>query len=233
MIKIAICDDEKKDLESLANLITKFFTNNEIEFNISKFECGKDLLEYSKNFDMVFLDIELSDSNGISIAKKINENIRDYKLILISNYSEYLRDGYKVNADRFFTKPINELEFKLEMKEVLKDYIVDSHYIIDEKISRKKIYIRDILYVEMLARKTYLHTKNQIYETTYPLHYWKDMLTDFYFIQTHKSFLVNFNNIKEYTNHDIILVGEKSVPLSRFYKDDFMRKYIKYINRKI
>ncbi|MEI3401927.1 MAG: LytTR family transcriptional regulator DNA-binding domain-containing protein [Clostridia bacterium] len=139
------------------------------------------------------------------VAHEINKMNNNYKLCLVSNYSEYLKDGYRVKADRYFTKPIDQNEFDMDMDDILKDFILENSYIIDTKVCKEKIMIKDILYVEILARKTYVHTKTNKYVTNYTLLHWKEVLKDYYFSQPHKSFYVNLQNIDDYDNHQIYL----------------------------
>lgn len=233
MLKIAICDDSKDDLKTTYKIVEKYFSATDIEFNIDVFQEPLELIQKSKEFNLIFLDIELGNENGLKIAKEINQINKNYKLILISNYCEYLQDGYRVKADRYFVKPINQSEFNMDMDDVLKDYINANAYIFDTKVCKSKIYIKDILYIERLSRKTYLYTKKETYVVNYTLLYWKELLNDYKFVQCHKSFYVNMYNIKDYDHNNIYIWengNEYIVPISRFYKDEFIKKYTYYIS---
>ena len=218
MIKIAICDDNEKDITITNEIVKKFFESSNIDFEIRLFTSARDLLNNAASYQMIFLDIELKDANGIEIAKHINHMNYEYKLFLVSGHTEYLKDGYKVKAERYFTKPIDYNEFKIDMQEVIQDYIRNSSFILDPKVVKQKIYIKDILYVEILARKTYLHTKNKTYITPYTLSYWKDVLQPYCFSQSHKAFYVNLQNVEDYNHQEIYMNQQQStIPLSRFY----------------
>ncbi|RGB64970.1 MULTISPECIES: LytR/AlgR family response regulator transcription factor [unclassified Amedibacterium] len=234
MIKIAICDDNEKDITITNEIVKKFFESSNIDFEIRLFTSARDLLNNAASYQMIFLDIELKDANGIEIAKHINHMNYEYKLFLVSGHTEYLKDGYKVKAERYFTKPIDYNEFKIDMQEVIQDYIRNSSFILDPKVVKQKIYIKDILYVEILARKTYLHTKNKTYITPYTLSYWKDVLQPYCFSQSHKAFYVNLQNVEDYNHQEIYMNQQQStIPLSRFYKDHFIDDYIHFISNNI
>lgn len=234
MIKIAICDDNEKDITITNEIVKKFFESSNIDFEIRLFTSARDLLNNAASYQMIFLDIELKDANGIEIAKHINHMNYEYKLFLVSGHTEYLKDGYKVKAERYFTKPIDYNEFKIDMQEVIQDYIRNSSFILDPKVVKQKIYIKDILYVEILARKTYLHTKNKTYITPYTLSYWKDVLQPYCFSQSHKAFYVNLQNVEDYNHQEIYMNQQQStIPLSRFYRDHFINDYIHFISNNI
>ena len=236
MIKIAICDDDDKDIESICRIVDKFFTEKNMNYEIDLYKSSCKLLEKVEKYQMIFLDIELQDENGIHVARQINKKHTNYKLFLVSNYTEYLKDGYRVKADRYFTKPIDYNEFNIDIQEVINDYILNSSFIFDTKISKHKIYVKDIFYVEILARKTYLHTKQGRFSTPYTLTYWINRLENFNFAQSHKSFLVNLQNVEDYDHHNIFICSfkdEKTVPLSRYYKENFITEYISYISKAI
>lgn len=78
----------------------------------------KDLLKY----EFLFLNIKLENKNGIELGIQIKEEFPNLHIILTSAYKEYLEDGYKTKADRFFVKPIQESLFKTEMKQLLLSY---------------------------------------------------------------------------------------------------------------
>lgn len=238
MLKIAICDDDKSDLKNTYHIVRDYFSKSSIEYSIKSYNNSKDLIKDADDFQILFLDIELQNENGINVAHSINKINNNYKLFLVSNYNEYLKDGYRVKADRYFTKPIDQDEFDMDMDDVLKDFRLQNSYIIDQKVCKGKIMIKDILYIEILARKTYVHTKTSKYVTNYTLSYWKEVLKDYCFSQPHKSFFVNLQNIEDYDNHQIYIYNDvveerEIIPITRFYKENFIQTYIAFVCKNI
>lgn len=232
-IKIAICDDNLLEANETKQALINFFNDFNIKYQITVYTTGKELLKHYKNYDIIFVDIQLKNENGIEIAKIMNNSNHSYKLFLVSNFSGYFKDGFRVNAERYFTKPINQLEFNNDMSDVLKDYIYNSMFIFDEKISKSKIYIKDIQYVEILQRKTYLCTISNKFISNYSLSYWKNEFSNLGFSQTHKAFYVNLNNVKNYDSKNIYMDNGKVIPLSRFYKAKFIEEYNIFLSNKI
>jgi len=72
LYKVAICDDEEIQVKKVDDFLMKFSMKSDVEFKISRFSCGESLVqEYADNkspFDIIFLDIEMNELNGIQTA---------------------------------------------------------------------------------------------------------------------------------------------------------------------
>lgn len=226
-MKILIFEDDEKDLHNLKECISLFFEEKELNYEIDVCQDKEYLYNKIDYYDLLFLDISLGNENGIDIGLKLREKNSDCKIIITSNYPEYVFDGYRINAERYFLKPIRPNEFNIEMETILKHYLTNNLGIKDEKISKKKIYFKDILYIDCYDRKTRLHLLNgNIINSPYPLKYWIDLLKNQPFGQSNKAFLINFNYISSYNSKEIILINDAIIPISRHYKKTLEQTYI-------
>lgn len=148
MINILIYDDNQKDIGQLLQCIEKFFIEVNLQYQVHICKNKPDLLQNIKKSDLLFLDMEINEENGIDIGLELQEIKHDCRIIITTSYSKYAIDGYKIHADRYFIKPINQLEFNLEMEAIIKKYIKNSIGFYDSKISNHKIFVKDILYIE-------------------------------------------------------------------------------------
>ncbi|MCF0107141.1 MAG: DNA-binding response regulator, partial [Holdemanella sp.] len=164
------------------------------------------------------VDLFLDKENGIDIGLKIKNLKTNCKIIIISSNQNYVMDGYKIKAERYFLKPIDEKQFIFEMKEIMQEYFYDAYGFIDKKISEHKIYIHEIVYIEYMNKCTILHcTDNRIYKTPYPLKYWIEKLNKLGFQQCYKSYVINKKYIDNINKADIVLKNKERIPLSRHY----------------
>lgn len=231
-MKILIYDDNKKDVICIKNLIETFFSNKSMKYEIIECENTSFLFDHVKNCDLIFLDMEINHENGIDIGKEIRKINSDSRIIIVSNYSKYLIDGYKIQADRYFLKPIKQEEFNIEFENVIGRYLRDYKGIFDEKIGKNKIYFKDILYIEFIERKTKIHLLNSDEMITpYSLKYWEEKLSDDFFGKPYKSFLVNLKYVSGFHRNDIVLTSNEIIPLSRYYKQSFNTAYLSYLQR--
>lgn len=228
-MKVIIFDDIKAEAEALIEALDYAFDklNLKAEYSIyHKLDCELDLSPY----DLIFLDIEIGDQNGIEFGRKLREDNIEVPIILTTNFKQYAIEGYKIKADRYFLKPIDKFELYLELKELLKDNLRKAKYFYDDKISFDKIYFKDIYYVEVINRRSYLHTRlNGVLESNKPLREWIEIFDDYGFAQIHKAFLINLRNIKLLKNNQVTLNNNECLDITRHYRESFEEAYVKYI----
>ena len=101
ILKIAICDDDLQVTSVYKRIIESYSIQNNIDFEIDLLSSGKDLIKkYSEgvSYNALFLDIELSNENGIEIAEKIKSTYdRNVFIVFISNYPKYMMESFSVH----------------------------------------------------------------------------------------------------------------------------------------
>ena len=230
-MRVLIFDDNKDDIEIIRTCCNHFFNKKKIKYTIDVCPNQSYLLKNINYYDMLFLDVEINTLNGIELGLEIRKANTDCRIIITSNYKEYLIDGYKINADRYFIKPISQLDFDIEMEAVVNRFFRNYLGIYDETICKRKIYYKEILYIESFDRRTKIHLLNgSILITNYPLKDWIEKLDQFSFAQSHKSYLINLSFITGFTKQDVILENNEKIPLSRFYKSSFNNKHFDYLH---
>lgn len=231
MINILIYDDNQKDIGQLLQCIEKFFIEVNLQYQVHICKNKPDLLQNIKKSDLLFLDMEINEENGIDIGLELQEIKHDCRIIITTSYSKYAIDGYKINADRYFIKPISQKEFDIEMDTIIKKYIRKSIGFFDSRISNYKVYINNIMYIEFTNRKSVIHYLNgNTIESSCTLKYLYDKLKDYGFGYTYKAFLVNFEYISALKKNEIILINDEAIPLSRHYKKEFENKYYYFLH---
>ena len=86
---------------------------NNIESNdniiVSTFSSGTKLLQAHKTtpFDIVLLDIEMPETDGMQIAKLLRDIDDHLYIIFTTSYPEYMQDSFEVQPFQFLTKPIS------------------------------------------------------------------------------------------------------------------------------
>ncbi len=233
-MKIAIFEDDLLDLKRLVECIQIVMKNSGIPYDLIVVNNKTELLEKIYFIDLLFLDIELENENGISVGKKIREYNKECKIVIISKSQKYLIEGYKIKAERYFIKPIDIQEFKIEMKNILNEFFIQEQGFIDYKIVDKKIFIKNIIMIEFLDRHTILYCiNNEKYQTPYPLKYWLDKLKLYGFSQCYKSFIINCQYVDYIDKIDVVLFDGKKVPISRHFRNSFRKDFLSNIGNRI
>lgn len=122
MLQIAVCDDEAIILDMLSKRIKREFEKLGHAVTISNFQYGVELrrrIFSGVRFDVLFLDIDMKDINGIELSKHLRENHTQSLIIFISNREEYVFKSFSVSPFRF----VRKMDFEEEITEIIKDTI--------------------------------------------------------------------------------------------------------------
>ena len=211
-MKIAICDDNRDDLEILHQYCKKYNP----DYEIFLFDSGTALLEAFKNeiFDLVFLDIEMGGLNGIEVGQAlISEKHRP--IIIFTTFSiEYAIRGYGI-AIKYLTKPISYNDFISAMESAL-EYIAPKKLSIYDKGTQMLLLVNDILYLEIFQHQIVIHLDNRDnIKIRGTLSEFAEQLPENKFAQPHKSYLVNMDYIDRLNKQEIILTNGDLIPIGR------------------
>lgn len=108
--KAAICDDSEIDRTYLSNLVSKWAAQTGYLLKIDIFDSAESFLFHyaeEKNYDLLLLDIEMGNMDGVSLAKKLRQDNDTIQILFITGYSDYISEGYEVEALHYLMKPIH------------------------------------------------------------------------------------------------------------------------------
>ncbi|MEP6261698.1 MAG: LytTR family DNA-binding domain-containing protein [Gillisia sp.] len=232
-IRCIIVDDEPVALDILENHLSKI-DKIKILGRCRNATEAFNMINANKT-DLIFLDINMPGISGISFAKSINRNI---KIIFTTAYREYAIDGFDLHAVDYLLKPIS-FERLLDAvnnfqvhhlttvdTDIAKESTADFIFV---KIDRKmhKIDFDKIFWIESLSDYLKIETTEEtkvIRETISGL---EAKLPESDFIRIHRSFIIAINKIDSYSNEEVI-IQKKSLPISRTYKEEVLKRLGKY-----
>ena len=204
MINCIIVEDELPAREEL-----KYFLNEEKEIKlIEEFESPLDTLNFlEKNkIDVVFLDINMPDMNGINLGKIISKIYPEVKIIFITAYKDYAVEAFEVKAFDYLLKPYSEERIRNLLKSLVSTKTVDN--ILNRNTSLKKITINmdekiyvlsltDVDYIEANEKETLIFANKKRYVSKIKISKWEEMLEGYNFYRCHRSYIVNLDKIVE------------------------------------
>lgn len=230
MIKIAICDDEKTMCEYLKQKVSEILKQWDIVFSII---CYTDALECFQSclaFDLMFLDIQMPNLNGIELAKKLRKQSVKCELIFVTILKEYVLYAFEVEAADYIYKPIELHHLEKALKRVIKR--LEKQYkkciFVQTKNYCKTIYLEEIYYIEVINRKIYVYTQNGIIEYYGKLQEVQNQL-DERFIKCHRSYIINIDYLNHYENGMIQMKNGSTVPVSRLRQKELIDTVFQYI----
>lgn len=218
MIRIAVVDDEKIILNSIHKKIEKILYDLNAEFEIQDFTNGKTALKEitEKGFDVVFLDIDMPDVSGMTVARKIRMQEENIEIVFITNKDELVYEAIKVLPFRFIRKS----RFDEEIPEALEEFITKLNnrktvYVFSTSNGEKTVQPVRIRYIEVSSHKLSIYLPNESFITNGNLKDIEELFYNYGFIKIHQSFLVNFRFINYIKHNEVILDNGITLPLSR------------------
>lgn len=232
MIRIAICEDEKEIQLLIENCIDNILKSINKEYEIQTYSSGEELLEDNfKEIDILLLDIQMGQVNGMDTARKIRKVDSKMEIIFITSLIDYVQEGYEVRAYRYLLKPIELEELKKHVltciKEVEKNK--NNYILIKNKSNTYKISSNEIMYVEVQKKDMLIHTINKNFDVNYSLEKIEKDLNLDKFIRCHKSFLVNLSYVENIKPNVVVLESGEEVPVSRYRYKDVKERFFKFL----
>lgn len=225
MMKIAICDDELPELDTVVNLLCSY--NRTLEY--ATFESAKELLSAydSDYYDIVLLDIEMKRPNGYDIAKRLKELNDPPLVVFVTKSSNYVIRGYEV-AFRYLQKPISMSAFSHVMNDAISE-AKPKHIPITDSGKTTVISVKDIVYIEAFNYYLSIHTVDCEYRVRRSLKSVAEELQLCNFVRPHNSFLVHMPYIQSATSKTIIMQNNVEIPISRNRRAEFEEEFRKYL----
>lgn len=162
-MKMAICDDLTECRLSVKCYAGEYFKLRHIECSIDEFKTGDDLLKSDEIYDILFLDIELGDLNGIAIAKEIQKKYKNTVILVVTAYHQYLDDAMDIQVTRYIDKPATQSRIFSALDKalsVINESVITLH-IKDNQVARLKV--SDIIYAEAKLKGVFIYTKETAY----------------------------------------------------------------------
>lgn len=213
-MRIAVCDDEKTICNITVRLLQEYSRQMSIDFEIVTFTSGAELLSYSKELHIVLMDIEMEGVDGITVTGLLHQRNPDLVVILVTSHVKRFKDGYKVNAFRFMTKPIHKDEFSEYLNDAITEVLGRRIITLRKDGVDVNINIKSILYISAQLGYTEVWTAKHTYRSENSLLTWEDQLDPKLFFRCHKKYIVNISQVEDLSNH-IKLKGGDILAVSR------------------
>lgn len=232
MIRVAICDDEKLIATRIEELVIGACIKRGVRAFTDTFYSGSSLMEYIRlgnEYDIIYLDIEMPDMDGIEFAKRLRTENTEVMLVYISAHTEYAIQLFDVDTFRFIKKPIDVEEFEDVLNKAYERMI--SHNRFFTYFYNKSIYkirIKSILYFESKGRIIHINTvggKEKFYGKLDDAE--EKLRTEkIQFLRIHKSFLVNMEYVEKISYDKVYLKNGEELRISEERKKMIQREYL-------
>lgn len=231
---IGICEDNTLHSNLLNSYILKFFNTLNMEYKVLEFLSGEELLSnYPNNIDLLFLDIQMNDLNGMDTARKIREFDNNVEIIFTTSLLDYVCEGYEVNAYRYMLKPIDYNALENNMTQCINNILKkeNDYLTINDKSKLIKIKLDDIYYIETSKRELIIHTLNGCEIIKMSMRKIEKLLSKDFF-RCHNSFIVNLEKIEKIDISNIY-INNSIIPISKHRIKELKVKLIEVLGDKL
>ncbi|MBQ7203391.1 MAG: response regulator transcription factor [Eubacterium sp.] len=236
MYKVVACDDNHEITNYLEKIVRENYFS---DINIVTFQTSFSLLDYvfdtaKGNVDILLIDIDLGDDNGIDIAEQIKQRYPHIKVIFITGYIDYARDIFEAEPCFFLVKPIDEGRLIQALDKAVSLIKEDRQRCISI-VSRgeiRNLQLSQIRYIENRNRTLIIREKNLDFEVHMKLGKFEEQLPE-NFVRCHQSYVVNLDHIRELTIDGANLYSGELVPVSRSKYADVKQAFLRYLGQKM
>lgn len=230
-MRIAICDDQVECRRQTETAVRECLKGT--DYGVTVFKDGNVFLQdfKAKPYDLVFLDIEMPEIDGITVAHRLRALSQDVSIIFLTSHLEYALVGYEVRALRYLTKPINTEKLREVLSYVIRQTQQQRTLWIKTDLGEKKLLVRDISYMEAQNQNILISTIAETYCVRYNLSDYENELKDDGFFRIHRGYLVSLQHIKSIGKGEVTTDNGTALPVSRSKEKALKEALFEYVRR--
>lgn len=232
-VKILVCDDDPIFVEQMVELIDRQPKYGNI--NVSIIGCSDPSQLSDKalsEFNIMFLDIDMGEYSGLSIARRVRKLQLNSLLIFVTHFVEFSLEGYEVNAFRYLLKENLPEKLPIYFKEAMMQFAHKKNALkFTSNGEEYTVQYENIIYLESQLRIIHLHTLHpeRINDCFYAtMEEMEKELSPSGFIRIHKSYLVNMQHIKKLNYDKVQLLDGTLLPVSQKKFSEIKLRYMNW-----
>jgi len=231
LIRIAIVEDEPTERDRIKVYLEEIAQEDQTQFDIEQYSSGMAfVMSGMKDYDLVLMDIDMPNLNGIETAKALRKVDQSATLIFVTNMAQYAISGYEVNAVDFILKPVNRYSFAIKIKRAISRTAKKNDNAIQIKMDGTifLVHMYQIMYLEVDGHYVIFHTTQGDYKEYTTLKLAQKRINSSHFVQCNQSFLINMKYI-ESVSRESVTVGGTVIYISRKMKTEFMNAVLDFL----
>lgn len=232
MIRIAVVEDDDRSRALLSEHLHRYETEHELEFEVSAFADGRDILaKYRPIYDIILLDIQMTHVDGMTTAKRIREVDPDVVLVFITSSPQYAIGGYQVAALSYLLKPVPYGALSEELGRCLSQVGKREHgfVMLSSGTEQFRVNVSDIVFIESIKHRLIVHSTQREYSLVGSLTAFEGELAEKDFFRSNNCYLVNLRHVTGVHQSSCVLLGGHDLQISRPRKKAFLAALSDYV----
>ena len=226
-ICIGICDDQFEIVNKLGELVRDIMGKTGDEWLLRDYTSPMKLLDEIEKINVLLLDIEMDEMDGIEVGKRVRMKNPDCKIIVATSRTERYKEAFYIDALRFITKPFLYDEVREALTSAVEEKpgeaeIEAYHDRISFNLKEKDISMIRAYngYVEIIAG-------NGVFRKDISMNSLEEQLDNRLFFRVNRQYMINFKFIDSYKKNKVI-AGSNSFVISVRRQKDFLKRYTEF-----
>ena len=230
-MRIAICDDEQRFTDDFNDIMSRLY--NSLDIIVDTFSQGDELIGSFSNkaYDIVFLDIEMPEMDGLTLAKKLREQSNEVCIVFLTGHIEYAIKGYEVGALRYLTKPADEKKVGEVIDHVIKQQSDQKLIWVKTEDGEQKIRLKDIIFIEAKNQNVIINTDDNSFSVRGNISDFEERLAPEGFFRVHRGYLIALSKVLKMVGKEVITEDGTALPVSRSRETKFKEALFSYVSR--
>lgn len=231
LLRVAVVEDDSSALTQIQQFLSQYQAERGIAVTVSSFRDGSEILaDYRPVYDVIFLDIEMPQVDGMAAAESIRQADQNVVIVFITNMAQYAIQGYSVGALDYVVKPVDYYTFCVKLDRAIQ--LVDRRKLSQVTLTLPegvvRLDARQIYYVEIQDRRLHYHTDQGLYVLRGSLKEAEAQLSAHHFVRCNYWYLVNLYHVTE-VRKDVAVVAGHELEISRRTRTSFMTALTNYL----
>ena len=227
MLQIAICDDVVEQTLVLQNYVREYRERRKIEYKLYIYTSGIEMLADAEKMDIVFLDIEMPNLDGIETGRQIREKNSVCRIIMATCMVERMKEAFFIEAFRFIIKPFDQKEVEEALDACMKKILGSRSILLYLNRNIYEVHQSEIQYIITYDSACEYRVRDKMLRSETSLRELESQLDNRLFFRVHRKYIVNMAHIRSYKNGQIQMKDVK-LPVSRRRKKEFEQAYMEF-----
>ncbi|PNV59502.1 DNA-binding response regulator [Clostridium sp. chh4-2] len=229
MIRFAVCDDQQEFTDKERQIIDKYCRDNGIAAEIRDYTDSKMLLydiQENTHFDMLLLDIEMPQMNGMELASMIREKLPQAMILFVTSHTKYAIKAFELSVFRYIPKAEMDQSLPLALFDGLNMISWQDRecYLIESPRKVQKINICDLVYIYKKQKYAILVTKEEEIPVRKSLNQVLSELNREEFLMIERGFIINLYYVMKMEGAEVVLRGGIRLPVGGSYQKEVRDK---------
>ncbi len=218
-MRISICDDERAQQELLKSYIGQWAKEKNEKVVVNCFQSAEKFLfawEEDKLYDLLILDVEMGEMNGMELAKKLRSQQCEIPILFVTGYEQYIAMGYEVSALHYLLKPVRREKLQEQLERIQNSRKTVEKLWFQTAEGSIVAPVEDIWYIEADRHNCILHYADRTLQIKHTLSYVTKLLEHRKeMVACHRSLLVNLQHVSMIVKNELVMDNGERLPISR------------------